>query len=125
MTKHKAVKARQCRSQHIEARAFAKTPEPAGRVRRVSRSRNFVVQEHDASRLHYAFRLAAKAPGILGSAERALDEPCGQALGREDGGPSARICEVRGRDSARAIRSRNGDGLRLGKVRVSGRPAAK
>src|SRR3984893_1240324 len=34
-----------------------------------------------------------------GSTERALDEPCGQALGREDGGPSARICEVRGRDS--------------------------
>ena len=37
-------------------------------------------------------------PGILGSTERAFDEPCRQALGREDGGPSARICEVRGRD---------------------------
>jgi bifunctional non-homologous end joining protein LigD len=46
-------------------RAFAKTPEPAGGVRRVSRSRNFVVQEHDASRLHYDFRLAAN--GVLAS----------------------------------------------------------
>jgi bifunctional non-homologous end joining protein LigD len=46
-------------------RAFAKTPEPAGGVRRGSRSRNFVVQEHDASRLHYDFRLTAN--GVLAS----------------------------------------------------------
>lgn len=46
-------------------RTFAKTPEPAGGVRRVSRSRNFVVQKHDASRLHYDFRLAAN--GVLAS----------------------------------------------------------
>ena len=36
-------------------RVFAKTPEPVGGVRRVSRSRIFVVQKHDASRLHYDF----------------------------------------------------------------------
>jgi len=39
-------------------RVFVKTPEPVGRVRRGSRSRNFVVQKHHASRLHYDFRLA-------------------------------------------------------------------
>jgi bifunctional non-homologous end joining protein LigD len=46
-------------------RAFAKTPEPAGGVRRGSRSRDIVVQEHDVSRLHYDFRLTAN--GVLAS----------------------------------------------------------
>jgi bifunctional non-homologous end joining protein LigD len=46
-------------------RVFANTPEPVGRVRRGSRSRIFVVQKHDASRLHYDFRLAVN--GVLAS----------------------------------------------------------
>jgi bifunctional non-homologous end joining protein LigD len=46
-------------------RAFAETPEPVGRVRRSNRRRIFVIQKHDASRLHYDFRLAVN--GVLAS----------------------------------------------------------
>src|SRR5215813_12124789 len=42
-------------------RNFKATPEPAGKTARAGRSRStdlaFVIQKHDASRLHYDFRL--------------------------------------------------------------------
>ena len=47
-------------------RKFSATPEPPGRVRRGSaRKLIFVVQKHDASRLHYDFRLEIN--GVLAS----------------------------------------------------------
>lgn len=46
-------------------RKFTETPEPVGRVRRRDHRRIFVVQKHDASRLHYDFRLAIN--GVLAS----------------------------------------------------------
>ena len=46
-------------------RDFKATPEPAGAVRKRTRTLAFVVQKHRATRLHYDFRLEAK--GVLAS----------------------------------------------------------
>jgi DNA ligase D-like protein (predicted 3'-phosphoesterase) len=46
-------------------RDFRRTPEPTGRGRRASREPIFVVQKHDAKRLHYDFRLEVE--GVLKS----------------------------------------------------------
>src|SRR5258708_2609327 len=45
-------------TEYRRSRDFTKTPEPVGRERRSSRRNILVVQKHDASRLHYDFRLA-------------------------------------------------------------------
>jgi bifunctional non-homologous end joining protein LigD len=46
-------------------RDFAHTPEPRGRARRAANRLSFVIQRHDASRLHYDFRL--ELDGVLKS----------------------------------------------------------
>jgi hypothetical protein len=56
--------AKQCRSQHIEATEFLRK-RPNQLVRRGSRSRICVVQQHDGSRLHYDFQQAVN--GVLAS----------------------------------------------------------
>src|SRR6185369_10607879 len=49
-----------------QKRNFGRTPEPSGKVeKRHARARMFVIQKHDATRLHYDFRL--ELDGVLKS----------------------------------------------------------
>lgn len=50
-------------SEYNKKRDFKKTAEPKGKIRKSGKELHFVVQKHDASRLHYDFRI--EMDGVL------------------------------------------------------------
>ena len=56
-------------AKYNKKRDFSKSHEPRGKLIRTSKNKNpksFVVQKHDASRLHYDFRIESES-GVLTS----------------------------------------------------------
>src|ERR687891_741530 len=54
--------------EYHKKRNFIRTPEPRGKKKQSRENKNkFVVQKHDATRLHYDFRLEDKKEGVLKS----------------------------------------------------------
>ena len=95
-------------------RTRGKTPEPFGEGTAATDGKApiFVVQRHDARRLHYDFRLERDGALASWAVPKGVPlEPGHAAPRRPRRGPPARVRDLRGRDPGRELRRRHGRDL--------------
>ena len=106
-------------------RDFSLTEEPSGKAAvAAGKALRFVVQRHDATRLHYDFRL--ELDGIFKSwavTQGPVARSDGQAAGGRGRGPSARLRRLRGHHSRRPVWRRHGAALGSRLLAARRRPA--
>ena len=114
--------------EYAAKRDHTRTPEPAAQSTKEGARKGvhrFVIQKHQASHLHYDWRLEMQ--GVLRSwaVQRSADQAARGAAGDACGRSSARIRKLRGHDPAGQLRRGNGDGLDRGEYEdLTGNPAA-
>ena len=120
-----AAKAETLLKEYRKKRDFAKTAEPSGEKAKTNKAGEhiFIVQKHDATRLHYDFRL--ELDGVLLSwavTKGPSLNPADKRLAVHVDHPR-RLRRVRGNDPQGRVRRRHGDALGQGHLGARGRPA--
>ena len=114
--------------EYVRKRKFEKTPEPppSTKAPAAAASPRFYVQRHDATRLHYDFRL--EIGGVLvsvGRAQRPFARAALQVPGRQSRRSSARIRRIRRQHSRRQLRRGQRHAVGPRHMGIAGRQAGR